>query len=63
MRAMRDRRRGLNLREVRLILPDARVKDVQKRIAQETARLNPRSEQEALEWIEAVSEFETDEAR
>lgn len=63
MKAMRERRRSSGLRELRLILPDARVKDVQRRIAQAAARLNPNSEQEALEWIEAVSEFDTHEAR
>lgn len=63
MKAMRDRRRGLGLREVRLIVPDARLKQVKSRIAQQTAALDPASEREALRWIESVSEFDVDEAR
>jgi hypothetical protein len=61
MRMMRERRREQGLRELRLVVPDARSKAVRRRIARQVARLNPESERDALGWIEAVSEF--DEAR
>jgi hypothetical protein len=63
MKDMRHRRRQAGLREVRLILPDARSEAVRARIAAQVAKLNPDSEREALEWIEAVSEFDNDEPR
>lgn len=62
MKMMRDRRRQ-GLRELRLVVPDARSKAVRARIAAQVARLNPESERDALLWIEAVSEFDTDETR
>ncbi len=58
MKAMRDRRRALGMREVRLLVPDARSPSVRERVAIQVARLNPDSEAEALKWIEAVSEFD-----
>lgn len=58
MRAMRRRRRADGLREVRLNLPDARQKRVRARIAKEVAALDPAQERDAMEWIEAVSEFD-----
>ena len=58
MRAMRARRRRQGLRELRLIVPDARLRSVRKRVAAQVARLDPRSEDEAMRWIEAVSEFD-----
>ncbi|MBI3516658.1 MAG: DUF3018 family protein [Proteobacteria bacterium] len=61
MRKMRARRRALGVRELRLVVPDARSKTVRRRIARQVARLKPASERDALAWIEAVSEF--DEAR
>ena len=63
MKAMRDRRRERGLRELRLIVPDARSAAVRERIARQVAKLNPESEEEALRWIEAVSEFDADEPR
>jgi hypothetical protein len=63
MKAMRDRRRERGLRELRLVVPDARSAAVRERIAQQVAKLNPESEEEALRWIEAVSEFDADESR
>jgi len=63
MKAMRARRRSLGMREVRLNLPDARVTSVRRRIARQVARLNQKSEEDALNWIEAVSEFDADAAR
>lgn len=58
MRAMRDRRRARGLRELRLVLPDARSRSVRRRVAIQVARLRRSGEDEALDWIEAVSEFD-----
>jgi Protein of unknown function (DUF3018) len=63
MKMMRARRRGQGLRELRLVVPDARSEAVRGRIAAQVAKLNPNSERDALLWIEAVSEFDTDEPR
>ena len=60
---LRERRRTQGLRELRLAVPDARLKLVRRRIATQVARLNPASEHDALAWIEAVSEFDVDAAR
>ena len=58
MKAMRERRRQQGLRELRLVLPDARSAAVRRRVADQVARLQQSSEDEALRWIEAVSEFD-----
>jgi hypothetical protein len=58
MKTMRDRRRAQGLRELRLVLPDARSSAVQQRVAIEVARLRGAGEDEALSWIETVSEFD-----
>ena len=63
MKMMRERRRGRGLRELRLVVPDARSEAVRKRIAAQVAELSPDSERDALLWIEAVSEFDSDAAR
>ena len=63
MKMMRARRRRQGLRELRLVVPDARSKSVRQRIAAQVAGLNSESERDALRWIEAVSEFDTDEPR
>ena len=63
MKAMRQRRRREGLRELRLVVPDARSQTVRNRIAAQVAKLNPDSERDALLWIEAVSEFDADEPR
>ncbi len=63
MKAMRARRQAVGLREVRLLVPDARSETVRRRIAEQVARLNAADEREALDWIEAVSEFDNDAAR
>lgn len=63
MKAMRQRRRSLGVREVRLNLPDARTALVKKRIARQVALLSKSYEDEALSWTEAVSEFDDDAAR
>jgi len=58
MKSMRDRRRALGLREVRLVVPDPRSNAVRQRIAAQVTMLNVHNEQDALTWIEAVSEFD-----
>jgi hypothetical protein len=63
MKMMRARRRQQGLRELRLVIPDARSEAVRKRVAAQVAQLNPGSERDALLWIEAVSEFDADEPR
>ncbi len=63
MKMMRDRRRRRCLRELRLVVPDARSETVRRRVAEEVACLSADNEQDALRWIEAVSEFDGDDAR
>jgi hypothetical protein len=63
MRHMRERRRKRGLRDVRIIVPDARLASVRRRVAAQVARLIPGSEDEALGWIEAVSEFDSPDRR
>ena len=64
MRAMRERRRMRGMREARLSLPDAWLEAVRHLVAGEVAALSPGAESEALDWIEAFSEFDDgDEAR
>ena len=58
MKAMRARRRARGLRELRLIVPDARSKAVRRRVAGEVAALDRSRELDALKWIEAVAEFD-----
>ena len=58
MKAMRERRRARGLRELRLIVPDARSKAVRRRVAKAVASLDRARESEILGWIEAVSEFD-----
>jgi hypothetical protein len=57
---MRERRRASGLRELRLIVPDARLKAVRKRIAMQVAGLNRSLEAGAIRWIETVSEFDSE---
>lgn len=59
MRAMRERRRAQGLRELRLVIPDSRSKAVLRRVAKEVARLDQAAERDAMRWIEAVSEFDS----
>jgi len=56
MRAMRARRRNDGLREIRLLVPDARSDITRRRIAEQVRLLNPATERDALDWIEEVSE-------
>jgi hypothetical protein len=60
MKAMRVRRRSRGLRELRLVVPDARSEAVRRRIAEQVARLDREDEEEAIAWIEGVSEFDND---
>ena len=55
---MRKRRRRRGLRELSLLVPDLRLRSVRKRVAAQIAALDQRDENEALNWIEAVSEFD-----
>ena len=58
MRMMRERRRRRGLRELRLVVPDSRLRSVRRRVAAQVARLVPSCEDEAMSWLEAVSEFD-----
>jgi Protein of unknown function (DUF3018) len=58
MKAMRERRSARGLRELRLIVPDARSKAVRRRVAKQVAGLQRARELEALGWIEAISVFD-----
>ena len=58
---MRERRRKRGLRELRLVVSDARSRAVRRRIAQQVADLNRADERAALDWIEA--ELDADEAQ
>jgi Protein of unknown function (DUF3018) len=58
MKAMRERRRARGLRELRLVVPDARSKAVRRRVAKQVAGLDQSRESEAIRWSESVSEFD-----
>lgn len=58
MKAMRERRRARGLKELRLVVPDARSQTVRRRVARQVAALDRSRELEALKWIEAVAEFD-----
>ncbi|HEY9566800.1 MAG TPA: antitoxin MazE-like protein [Thalassobaculum sp.] len=58
MKRMRERRRRTGLREIRMTVPDARSETVRRRVAEQVQRLDPGSEEDALAWIEDVSEFD-----
>ena len=58
MKTMRERRRTKGLRELRLVIPDARSMTVRRRVAREVAGLRRDVEDDALSWIESVSEFD-----
>jgi len=63
MKMMRARCRRQGLRELRPVVPDARLETVRKRIAAQVAKLSPDSERDALLWIKTVSEFDADRPR
>jgi hypothetical protein len=56
MKTMRERWRARGLRELRLVVPDARSRSVRRRVANSVAGLTADSEREALSWIEVISE-------
>jgi hypothetical protein len=58
MKAMRERRSVRGLRELRLIVADARSKAVRRRVAKQVAGLDRSRELDALGWMEAVSIFD-----
>ena len=63
MKRMRTRRRRQGLRELRLVVPDARSQTVRSRVATAVAALSRDGERDALAWIEMVSEFDADASR
>ena len=63
MKEMRARRRAGGLREVRLVVPDLRRASVRQRMAAQVAGLDRAHEDEALDWIETVSEFDARDGR
>jgi hypothetical protein len=63
MKRMRQRRRTRGVRELRLVVADARSQAVRRRVAKQVAGLNPDRERETLQWIETVSEFDSDAPR
>ncbi len=63
MRMMRQRRRARGLRELRLVVADARLRAVRRRVAKQVSGLDAHREREALQWIEPVSEFDADATR
>jgi hypothetical protein len=63
MKMMQQRRRARGLRELRLVVADARSRAVRRRVAKQVAGLDPGREREALQWIEIVSEFDADATR
>jgi hypothetical protein len=63
MKMMRQRRRARGLRELRIVVADARSRAVRRRMAKQVASLNSDRECDALEWIESVSEFDANAMR
>ena len=63
MRMMRERRRSRGLRELRLVVPDSRLRSVRRRVADQVVHLNKSDENDALNWIEEVSEFDAPDPR
>ena len=58
MKGIPERRSLRGLREVRLVVPDARSKAVRGRVAKQVAGLDRSREVAALCWIEAVAVFD-----
>jgi hypothetical protein len=55
---MRERRRRLALRELRLDVPDPGLRSIRNQVAAQVVHLDRRNEDEALDSIEEVSEFD-----
>jgi hypothetical protein len=51
------------MRELRLVVADARSRAVRRRVAKQVAGLEPDRERDAPIWIESVSEFDADATR
>lgn len=60
MKAMRERRRAEQTRELRLRTVDPRSDVVRVRIARAVAALSPADEEDALAWVERVAELDAD---
>ena len=58
MKDMRERRRARGLRELCLVVPDARSKAVRRRVAKQVTGLDRSRELSAMRWTESVSEFD-----
>jgi antidote-toxin recognition MazE-like antitoxin len=58
MKTMRERRRKRGLRELRLMVPDPRLKSIRNRVAAQVVRLDRQDEERALRWIESVSDLD-----
>jgi len=58
MNTMGERRRTRGLRELRLVVPDARSKAVRKRVEKQVAALDHSLEMAAMGWAESVAEFD-----
>ena len=58
MKTMRERRRKRGLRELRLMVPDPRLKSIRNRVAAQVVRLDREDEERALRWIELVSDLD-----
>lgn len=58
MRKVRKDHRRQGLRELRIDVPDARLRSVRSRVAAQVTRLNRHDEDGALDWIEEVSDLE-----
>ena len=63
MKIVRERRSVRGLRELRLVVVDARSRAVRRRVAKQVASLDPDHERDALKWTAAISEFDADAAR
>jgi hypothetical protein len=65
IRMMRQRRRARGLRELQLVIADARSPAVRRRVPKHVAGLilDPDREHDALKGIESVSEFDADATR
>lgn len=59
-KVLRDERTGVPLREVRLLVPDARHPEVQARLKAARLAMNMDDEAEAIDFIEAVSDYEAE---
>lgn len=59
-KVLRDERTGVPLREVRLLVPDARHPEVKARLKAARLAMNMDDETEAIKFIEAVSDYDAE---